>query len=699
MTAAAVTRPGMRDRHEARSFAAVVVLVGVALVAGMLVRLNVVGAVQRVDQSGLGVELPADWIVLPAAGDRLMTAFNPLDPDLRYGVAAVDGEAAVDAAPGTTLTPEDAAALRLRDRSQLLEGFAVSEEGPGTLGAVPTYRVRYAFVDQAAGEATPIEAIEHYFPAGAMFPGDDRVLAAILEAPPDDFDAAIPDFERFARALAERAGAVAAVERVVARAAGGPRIASIGGALGAAPARPAAIADLVNATVQILMVATIGGQEQVYGWGSGTIVSDDGLILTNAHVAMPSAAGLGVFEADPTPAVDPEDLIVAIIESEDQPPVPTYRATVVTADGYLDAAVIRIDRDLDGQPLPAGGLALTPVPVGDSDALRVGDPLTVVGFPGIGGNTVSLSSGRASGFLGDERIGARAWIKTDAVVSSGNSGGLAANEAGQLVGIPTRAQDDAGGYSWVRPIALAMPLVEAAQAGRRSVDSAYLVPGTGRERLTLDAWTDSDTECPAQNRVTAYPSGTANVVASLTHSGFASGEDVVSQWRLDGEVVLRGGFRLGQGAENGGCLFGYVYSDRGLPDGTYLLEVFAGPTLRAMTTAQTTIGSAGTSGSASLSGQVIDADSGKPVPGAVVFLLAPGTDLQAWFNSPQESQIVSFAKAGADGSFVAHGLSVGGSYPALAVADGYVAAGGTIGPLVEGDNPLAKPISITRVAP
>ncbi len=699
MTAAAGTRAGTRDRHEARSFAAVVVLVGVALIAGMLVRLNVVGAVQRVDQSGLGAELPADWIVLPAAGDRLMTAFDPLDPDLRYGVAAIDGEAAVGGAPGTTLTPEDAAALRLRDRSQLLEGFAISEEGPGTLGAVPTYWVRYAFVDQAAGEATPIEAIEHYFPAGALFPGEDRVLAVILEAPPDDFDAAVADYERFARALAERAGADAVVEQVVARASGGPRLASIGGALGAAPARPAAIADLVNATVQILMVATIGGQEQVYGWGSGTIVSADGLILTNAHVAMPTAAGLGVFEADPTPAVDPEDLIVAIIESEDQPPVPTYRATVVTADGYLDAAVIRIDRDLDGQPLSAGALDLAPVPVGDSDALRVGDPLTVVGFPGIGGNTVSLSSGRASGFLGDERIGDRAWIKTDAVVSSGNSGGLAANEAGQLVGIPTRAQDDAGGYSWVRPIALAMPLVEAAQGGRRSVDSAYLVPGTGRERLTLDAWTDSDTECPATNRVTAYPSGTANVVASLTHTGFASGEDVVSQWRLDGEVVLRGGFRLGQGAENGGCLFGYVYSDRGLPDGTYLLEVFAGPTLRAMTTAQTTIGSVGTSGSASLSGRVIDADSGKPVPGAVVFLLAPGTDLQTWFNSPQESQIVSFAKTGADGAFVAHGLSVGDSYPALAMADGYVAAGGTIGPLIEGDNPLANPISITRVAP
>jgi hypothetical protein len=217
--------------------------------------------------------------------------------------------------------------------------------------------------------------------------------------------------------------------------------------------------------------------------------------------------------------------------------------------------------------------------------------------------------------------------------------------------------------------------------------------------VRLDTWTDSQADCPAVNRVTGYPSGTGNIVASLQHSGFASGEDVISQWRLDGEIILRGGFRLGEGAESGGCLFGYVYSDRGLPDGTYLLEVFAGPELRAMTTAQTTIGAVGSSQAATLSGQVVDADSGRPVSGAVVFLLAPGTDLAAWFDKPQESQIVSFAKTAADGTFLAQGLTAGDSYPAMAVAEGYVAAGGTIGPMQQGENKLLKPITITRVAP
>ena len=682
-----------RDRNEARSFGAVVVLIGVALAAGLLVRMSVQGAVERVEQGGLDTELPAGWIVLPAAGDRLLTAYDPLDPDLRYGVAAVDQAA------GTILTPEDAAARRLRDRGQLLEALTIQSEGPGTLGDVPTYQVRYSFVDQPpGGQASPIEAIEHYFRDGALFP-EERVLAVILEAPPDKFDAARADFERFARNLAGRAGTTAGLQPVFTLGDGARRFAFVGGSAAGAPAAPAATEDLVNATVQVLMVATIGGQEQAYGWGSGTILDTNGLILTNAHVAKPTAPGLGVFEADPTPAVDPEDLVIAVIESEDRPAVPKYRATVIAADGYLDAAVIKIDRDLNGQSLSAGGLSLPTVPIGDSGALHVGDPLTIVGFPGIGGDTISLSSGRASGFLSDDRIGERAWIKTDAIVSGGNSGGLAANEAGELIGVPTRAPADTGGYSLVRPVATLMPLIDAARAGRRTVDSPYLVGATGRESMQLDTWTDSGNECPAQSRLTTYPSGTLNIIASFAHSGFASGEDVISQWRLDGEIVNRGGIRLGQGAEGGGCFFGSLYSDRGLPDGTYLLELFGGPTLRSLSTAQTTIGSVGTTGSATLAGIVQDADSGRPIPGAVVFLLVPGTDLDAWFESPQESQVASFAKTGSDGTFLISALAAGSSYPALAMSEGYVAAGGTIGPMLEGANFMVNPITLTRVAP
>jgi S1-C subfamily serine protease len=689
---AATLRPGatQRQRDELRSFAAVIVLLTVALVGGLLVRVSVDGAVTRVDSGGLDAAVPAGWVVLPPAGDRLLTAYDPLDPDLRYGVSAVDG------AEGATLTPEDAAARRLEDRRQLLEGFTIVSEGTGSIGAVATYDVRYTFVDSVpGGSPTTIEALEHYFPDGAILP-EDRVLVIALEAPPDTIEAARPAFDRFADDLARRSTA-RAVAASNAPAASDGRLASVEDAVGPRRAALAATADLIKGTVQIYITATIGGQEQPVGWGSGTIISKDGLILTNAHVAMPSAPGLGVYESDPTPPVDPEDLVVALVGAEDEPAVPTYRASVISADGYLDAAVIRIDRDFDGNRISPASLNLPTVPIGDSDAVRVGDPLTVVGFPGIGGNTLSLSSGRASGFLGDDRIGARAWVKTDAVVSQGNSGGLAANEAGELIGVPTRGPRDTGGYSLIRPVALLTAVLDAGRAGRRSVDSPYLVPSTGRERLTFETWTDTFAACPPTTRLTTFPSSTREIVAAMGHAGFASGEDMVSQWRLDGELVYRSGRMLEPGTEGGGCLLDSIYHDRGLPDGTYVVEVYAGPRLKPVLTAQTTVGAA-SGGSASLTGRIIDADSGRPIARAVVFMLTPGTDPLAWRASPVEDQIVAYAQTVSDGSFTLMGLQAGTSYPALAVAEGYVAAHGTIGPLGDGQNDLVSPISLTRAS-
>ena len=130
MTAAVgVGTRGARDGREMRSFLAVIVLIVVALGAGLLVRQSVEGAVQQAGEGGLNAQLPAGWIVLPAAGDRLLTAYDPLDPDLRYGVAAIDSTG------GVAVTPEDAAARRIQDRSNLLEAFTVTSGGPGNPGS------------------------------------------------------------------------------------------------------------------------------------------------------------------------------------------------------------------------------------------------------------------------------------------------------------------------------------------------------------------------------------------------------------------------------------------------------------------------------------------------------------------------------------------------------------------------------------
>jgi S1-C subfamily serine protease len=449
----------------------------------------------------------------------------------------------------------------------------------------------------------------------------------------------------------------------------------------------ATTADMVAATVQVRQIALASDPSSVVGWGSGTILSADGLILTNAHVAMPSAAGLAIYDHDPTPVRDPAGLVVAVVDREDQPPVPRYRAHLVAADGYLDAALIRVDQNLDGSPIAPGSLHLPVLPIGDSDALRVGDRLTVVGFPGIGGDTISLSSGEASGFLGDDRIGSRAWVKTDAVVSHGNSGGLAADGSGALVGIPTRGPEDVGGYSLLRPIGLVRPMIDAALRGSGSFASRYVVPGTGSERVSFDTWTNTVSACQAGSRLTTYPSAARQVLALFQQAGMAAGEDVVIQWRLDGKVVVRDGLRISTDAAGGGCLQLSVYSDRGLPDGRYRVELYVGPTLRDAASAETTVGAARSS-TASLSGRVVDVDSGAPIGGAVLYLLVAGTDPQSWYGAPSEDAVAGFAVTGADGSFRIAGLATGVVYPAVVVADSYYPAAGSIGPLPTGDSTL-----------
>lgn len=237
-----------------------------------------------------------------------------------------------------------------------------------------------------------------------------------------------------------------------------------------------------RSVVQITAMYEENG-ELVDGWtGSGSIISSEGMILTNAHVVLPDH----YFPVDA--------LKIAMTESDDQPPIQRYFAEVLQADPILDIAVIKISTDLDGNALDPSSLNLPNVPLGDSDKLMLGDDLTILGYPGIGGTTITLTSGEVSGFTSEGDYGARAFIKTSATIAGGNSGGLAANDVGEIIGIPTQLgyggddqfvdcrvladtnrdgiiddRDDCvptGGFiNALRPINLAMPLIEAARRG------------------------------------------------------------------------------------------------------------------------------------------------------------------------------------------------------------------------------------------
>lgn len=208
-------------------------------------------------------------------------------------------------------------------------------------------------------------------------------------------------------------------------------------------------------------------EEFVYG-GSGSIIRSDGLILTNAHVAAPESPGI-VEQYGPEAAIaNPEYLLISTTDgSTDTTSDPEYRARVVAADGDLDAAVIQIYANADGSALD-GELDLPAISIGESAALRAGDDVTVLGFPALSGSadSITVTTGAISTVLTDPE-GSHWEFDTEARITPGNSGGMAIDNAGLLIGIPTAVEFDPGGTGAIsgriRAIDVVKPLIEQAE--------------------------------------------------------------------------------------------------------------------------------------------------------------------------------------------------------------------------------------------
>jgi S1-C subfamily serine protease len=208
----------------------------------------------------------------------------------------------------------------------------------------------------------------------------------------------------------------------------GPDLFSLPPWLDAASLRP--LERALQATVQV---------NSDNGSGSGTCVSPRGLVLTNHHV---------LFEAG---ELQRENVYVSFLRDFDEPAEELFIAEVVFADADLDLALLRPTTDIHGRPFPTDA-RLPWLPLGDSNAVRIGEPVLVAGFPATGGfearTSLSVTAGIASGFTRDAQ-GARSWIKTDARINAGHSGGTFLSSRHEFIGVPTREQiddDDEVGY-------------------------------------------------------------------------------------------------------------------------------------------------------------------------------------------------------------------------------------------------------------
>jgi serine protease Do len=152
------------------------------------------------------------------------------------------------------------------------------------------------------------------------------------------------------------------------------------------------------------------------GLGSGVLISDDGKVLTAAHV------------------VQPADKV--LVEFSDGKLVPAH---VTNSEAYADVALLQLER------VPQGAIAAK---LGDSDQVDVGDEILVVGAPY--GLKHTLTVGHISGrHILKNRIGsmrAMEFLQTDAAINSGNSGGPMFNLAGEVVGIVNNIMSRSGGF-------------------------------------------------------------------------------------------------------------------------------------------------------------------------------------------------------------------------------------------------------------
>lgn len=161
----------------------------------------------------------------------------------------------------------------------------------------------------------------------------------------------------------------------------------------------------VNSTVGIKTQITtnyFGYQTNSAASGSGFIISEDGYIVTNQHVIE------GASE-------------ITVSTYDDK----SYTAKLIGSDESNDIAVLKIDAE-----------GLTPVSIGSSDSLRVGDDVFAIGNP-LGELTFSLTTGVVSALDRDITTtkGSMSLIQTDCAINSGNSGGALFNGKGEVVGI------------------------------------------------------------------------------------------------------------------------------------------------------------------------------------------------------------------------------------------------------------------------
>ncbi len=263
------------------------------------------------------------------------------------------------------------------------------------------------------------------------------------------------------------------------------------------------------------------------GLGSGFLVSNDGYIITNAHVITNDGVAAGSVEV--------------VFRSESGSSAGTTRvpASVVGGDESTDIAVLKID--------PSAAPALHPLTLGDSAAVLVGEPVVAIGNP------LGLSFTLTSGIVSATNRNLQApdgsvipdGIQTDAAINSGNSGGPLIDMSGKVIGVNTQIITQSGGsqgLGFAVPIATAVDVMDQLKTSG-TVAHAYL--GVSGQTLSADLAEALGVSASQGVLVMTVSPGSPAALAGITGGNqhillqgqpFLTGGDVIEA--IDGKAIV-----------------------------------------------------------------------------------------------------------------------------------------------------------------
>lgn len=231
--------------------------------------------------------------------------------------------------------------------------------------------------------------------------------------------------------------------------------------------------------------------------GSGVVVDESGLVITNNHVIE-----------------NMNEVRVSLADRRE------FEASIVLRDTRTDLAVLKIKTPADVHAMP----------IGDSDHLEVGDFVMAIGNPFGVGQTVTQGIVSA---LARTQVGSsdyQFFIQTDAAINPGNSGGALVDLQGRLVGINTAIYSQSGGshgIGFAIPASMVRAVVETAKTGGSTVRRPWL--GATVQRVTPDI-----AESVGLDRPTGVLVASMQAKSPAEEAGLKRGDVVLS---IDGQPV------------------------------------------------------------------------------------------------------------------------------------------------------------------